>query len=128
MTEVQKKTILVVEDDTALRRILQDKLTTENFSVLTAADGEAALTVFFKNLPDLILLDIYMPKMNGIEMLEKLRSDKRGENVPVLLLTNDDDPQDIKQTLKNNATDFLIKTDWSLEDVVGRIKEVLNIS
>lgn len=122
-----KKKVLIVEDDNALKSVLGDKLKSEDFLVLTAKDGEEGLRVALKNKPDLILLDVVMPKMNGLKMLEKLREDEWGEHVPVLLLSNDDDPEHIKETLKYNASDYLIKSDWELEDIIKKIKETLRL-
>jgi len=68
-----------------------------------------------------------MPKMDGVDMLKKLREDSFGNKVPVLLLTNDGDPEHIKETLKANATDYLVKSDWKLEDIVNKIKETLRL-
>jgi DNA-binding response OmpR family regulator len=121
----QKKKILIVDDDGSLRNALKDKINHEGFTALMAGDGEEGLKVGIKEKPDLILLDVIMPKINGIKMLEKLREDKWGEHVPVLLLSNDDDPEHIRETLKDNATDYLIKSDWELEDLVIKVKEVL---
>jgi len=120
-----KKKILLVEDDTALRNVLGDKLNLEDFTVLEAKNGEEGLIVALKDKPDIILLDIIMPKMNGVEMLKKLREDQWGRTVPVLLLTNDSDPEHIRETLKVNASDYLIKADWQLDDIVKKIKETL---
>jgi len=117
----------IVEDDETLRKILKDKLTQEGFSVLTAKDGEEGLKASFKSNPDLILLDIVMPKMDGVDMLKKLREDGWGSKVPVLLLTNDSNPEHIKETLKADATDYLVKSDWKLEDVIKKIKETLKL-
>ena len=119
--------ILVVEDDETLRKILKDKLTQEGFTLLTAKDGEEGLEAALKSKPDLILLDVIMPKMDGVDMLKKLREDSFGNKVPVLLLTNDGDPEHIKETLKANATDYLVKSDWKLEDIVNIIKETLRL-
>lgn len=119
--------ILIVEDDMALRNILRDKLNSEDFSVLLAKDGEEGLKIGIKEKPDLILLDVIMPKMNGIIMLKNLRENEWGETVPVILLSNDDDPEHIRETLKANASDYLIKSDWELEDVIKRIREILRL-
>ena len=121
------KKILIVEDDRSLRNILKDKVGSEGFSVFTANDGQEGLALAIKEKPDLILLDVIMPKMSGIEMLQKLRETVWGKTVPVLLLSNDDDPEHIKETLKDNATDYLIKSDWELEDVVKKMKETLRL-
>lgn len=118
-----KKTVLVVEDDTALRNVLKDKLEGAGFSVLSAKDGEEGFKIAVKKKPDLILLDVIMPKLDGLAMLKKLRGGSWGKTVPVLLLSNDTDPEHISDTLKNNASDYLIKSDWKLDDVIKRIKE-----
>lgn len=123
----QKKKILIVEDDGPLRKVLKDKIAHEDFSVLTAKDGGEGLKTAIKEKPDLILLDVIMPKMNGIKMLKKLRGNIWGKTVPVLLLSNDDDPEHIRETLKDNATDYLIKSDWKLEDIIKKIKETLKL-
>jgi DNA-binding response OmpR family regulator len=122
-----KKKILIVDDENALRNILEDKLKHEGFLALTAKDGDEGLIIALKNKPDLILLDIIMPKMNGVNMLKKLREDQWGGKVPVLLLTNDSDPEHMRESLKNNATDYLIKSDWELTDVIQKIKETLKL-
>jgi len=121
----QKKKILIVDDDGSLRSVLKDKISHEGFTALTANDGEEGLKVGIKEKPDLILLDVIMPKVNGIKMLKKLRENDWGKTVPVLLLSNDDDPEHIRETLKDNATDYLIKSDWELEDIIKKIKETL---
>lgn len=125
-TDIKKK-ILIVEDDKALSNILADKLNHEDFSVLTASNGEEGLEIANKENPDLVLLDLIMPKMNGLVMLKKLREDEWGETVPVLILSNDDNPEHISETLKDNATDYLIKSDWRLEDIVNKIKATLRL-
>ena len=123
----QKKKILIVDDDSSLRNVLKDKINHEGFAALTANDGEEGLKIGIKEKPDLILLDVIMPKINGIKMLKRLREDAWGKTVPVLLLSNDDDPEHIRETLKDNATDYLIKSDWELEDIIKKIKETLRL-
>lgn len=121
------KKILLVEDDNSLRNVLKDKLEYVGFSVGTATDGAEGLKVSLKEKPDLILLDVIMPKMNGMEMLKELRQDSWGKAVPVILLSNDDDPSHIRETLKDNATDYLVKADWELNDVIRKIKNTLGL-
>jgi DNA-binding response OmpR family regulator len=125
MNTNKKKKILIVEDDSALRRVLEDKLVHDDFLAISADDGEEGLKIGIKEKPDLILLDVIMPKMNGLIMLKKLRENEWGENVPVILLSNDDDPEHIQETLKDNAVDYLVKADWELDDVVQKIKVTL---
>lgn len=126
METENKKTVLIVEDDVALRNVLVEKLTDEKFEVLEAADGEAGLKTALEHHPNLILLDIFMPRMDGITMLSKLRAeDSWGKHVSVIVLTNSTDAQTIATVSGFGATDFLIKSEWSLEALVARIRERL---
>ncbi|SRR3989339_13752 len=125
--ETNNKTILIVEDDSALRHVLADKLTEEGFLPLEAIDGEEGLKLALEKHPALILLDIYMPKMDGITMLSKLRSaDAWGKHVAVLVLTNSTDAQTIEKISNFEGTEFLVKNEWSLDAIVGRIRERIN--
>ena len=126
--ENQKKTVLIVEDEVVLSNILKDKLEGENFLVSTAKNGEEGLSTALNTKPDLILLDIIMPKMDGIEMLKKMREDAWGKNVRVLLLTNDSNPDHMRESLKDNAVDYLIKSDWNLDEVVKKIRTRLEMN
>lgn len=122
--ETNNKTILIVEDDSALRRVLADKLSEEDFIPLEAADGEEGLAVALEKHPALILLDIYMPKMDGITMLSKLRTaDAWGKHVAVIVLTNSTDAQTIEKISSFEGTEFLVKNEWSLDAIIGRIRE-----
>ena len=124
METQSNKTVLIVEDDTALRKVLVDKLNDEGFNVLEAQDGEVGLAQASEHHPALILLDIFMPRMDGITMLSKLRSsDAWGKNVSVIVLTNSTEAQTIATVSGFGATDFLIKSEWSLEALVTRIRE-----
>ena len=117
-----------MEDDVHLLNSLREKLESGGFVPLSAKDGSQGLRVALKEKPDLILLDVIMPKMDGLEMLQKLRKNPWGETATVILLSNDDDPDHIKETLKEDAADYLIKSDWSLEDIVTKIKETLGLN
>ena len=124
METENKKTVLIVEDDIALRKVLVDKLTDEGFIVLEAQDGEVGLKQAIEHHPVVILLDIFMPHMDGITMLSKLRTtDAWGKNVNVIVLTNSTEAQTIATVSGFGATDFLIKSEWSLEALVARIRE-----
>jgi DNA-binding response OmpR family regulator len=122
------KKVLVVEDDGALLQILRDKLTKEAFSVFLAKDGAIGLDTALKEHPDLILLDIVMPVMDGMSMLFHLRKDPWGKTVPVILLTNLSEAEDVAESLRERAYDYLVKSDWKLEDVVKKVKEKLEIA
>ncbi len=116
------KTILVVDDDETIRRVLTDKFEGEKFNVLTADNGEVGLSLALAKHPNIVLLDLVMSRMDGMGMLKALRQDGWGKEVPVMILTNVSNGDEVGEALKYNVYDFLVKTDWSLEDVVERVK------
>ena len=121
------KTILIVEDDNALRNVLVEKLSDEGFAILQATNGEEGLEVALRDRPALILMDILMPKMDGLAMLTKLRGgeDSWGKHVPVMVLTNSTDAQTIYRATNLGANDFLIKSEWSLDAITQKVRERL---
>lgn len=121
-----KKKILIVEDETSLRNALRDKLGLEGFIVLEAKNGEEGLDVALRDHPDLILLDIIMPKMDGLTMLKKLREDVWGKNTKVILLTNLSDNEKVSEALLQGSYDYLVKSDWKIGDVVAKIRARLS--
>lgn len=118
-------TVLIVEDETALATVLGDKLTAEGFRVLQAADGEQGLEMAVSEKPDLILLDVILPKLNGIDMLKKLRTEPAGKKIPVMMLTNLSDSKNLGEALANGAYDFLVKSDWNIDDLVQNVRAKL---
>lgn len=120
-----KYTILVVEDEKVLSNALVSKLTREGFTMITAENGEEGLASALKNHPDLILLDIIMPVMDGLAMLRELRKDPWGERAKVILLTNLSDPGKVTEELVNTVSGCLVKSDWKIEDVVKQVREKL---
>jgi len=127
MNKQKKKIILVAEDQPSLMSALSDKLTQAGFEVIEAFNGEDCLVAVDKYNPDLILLDIVMPKMDGMTVLEKLKSDKDKKDIPIIMLTNLSSFEDIQKATEKGAHDYLVKTDWSLEDIVKKIKERLGM-
>ncbi len=115
--------ILVVDDDEALLKIISDKLTAENFSVLQAKNGLEGLTTALKEHPDLVLLDIVMPEMDGLTMLKKLREDAWGKDVRVIITTNLADDKKTEEAMTQGVYDFLVKTEWSLDDLILKVKD-----
>ena len=125
MTDKTKKKILIVEDEESLRGALRDKFAWEGFDVLEAGDGEEGLKAALREHPDLILLDIIMPKMDGITMLKKLREDDWGKEAQVILLTNLSDNEKLSEALAQGTYDYLVKSDWKIADVVAKVRERL---
>ena len=126
MPETQK--ILVVEDEPSLLLAIGKKLRHEGFEVFEARDGIDGLALAFAKHPDFILLDIVMPKMDGLTMLGKLREDDWGKKVPVLILTNLVSAESAAQAEAHGSHGYLVKTEWTLEDVVKKIREHIGAS
>jgi two-component system response regulator MprA len=121
--------LLVVEDDVSLQGVLRDKFTLEGFSVIEAKDGEEGLAVALREHPDIILLDIIMPKMDGLTMMKKLRQmDEWGKRVPIILLTNlsADDEKINWAIAENEPAYYLVKSNWSISDLVDKVNERLS--
>lgn len=121
----EKKRILIVEDEELLMKALVIKLNHEGFETLTALNGEEGLQVAFSEHPDLILLDIIMPKMDGLTMLKKLREDSWGKDASVVILTNLSDAESVMIAVQNHAYDFLVKSEWEIDDLAKKVKEKL---
>ncbi len=119
MIKLNKK-ILIVEDDKSLLLTLREKFTNEGFFVITAQDGEEGLIAAEKENPDLLLLDIKMPKIDGIAMAKKLK--ETGADAPIIFLTNLDDLKHISDAIEVNKSDYLVKSDWELDDIVKKVK------
>jgi two-component system, OmpR family, alkaline phosphatase synthesis response regulator PhoP len=122
------ESILVVEDTELLRRIYQDKLTQEGYNVLTAQDGLEALNMIHVNKVDLVLLDLIMPRMSGLEALEAMKSDPRTKDVPVIILSNLGQDADIQRGLDMGASDYLIKNAAKPADVSAKISSILRLA
>lgn len=117
----------IVEDDAAERSALRDELTRKGFSILEARDGEEGLEIALREYPDLILLDIRMPKMNGMAMLHKLRQDTWGKKTPVIILTNYDTNDEILAGIvADHPSYYLIKANTPLEKLLEKIEVVLD--
>ncbi len=121
-----KKKIIVVDDEAVLRRALVDALKAENeFEVFEAADGEAAFLAIKEHHPDLVLLDILMPKMDGLTVMKKLKAENMLGSAKVMFLTNSSELSQIADAMASGAFDYFVKADWDIKDVVARVKEQL---
>ena len=124
---MEKKKILIIEDDSILQEALLEFLTAEGFETISALDGEEGVKIGKEKKPDLILLDIVLPKMDGYEVLKAMKADESTKKIPIILLTNLGSLNDVEKALDLGATTYLIKADYKLEEVTKKIKEVLNI-
>ena len=123
MSQTQK--ILIVEDEIPLLNILSNKLAGEGFVVLEAKNGTTGLEMALAEHPDLILLDIILPGMDGITVLKQLHADRWGKKAKVVMLTNLGDNQSVASALALGSRDFLVKSDWKIEDVVKVVHDKL---
>lgn len=117
--------ILLVEDDTFLVEMYTTKFELEGFDVVTAEDGARGLELAKKDDPDIILLDILMPKMDGFEVLDALKKDSTTAKIPVVLLTNLGQKDDVKKGFEKGAVGYLIKAHFMPSEVVDKIKSIL---
>jgi len=123
-----QQAILVVEDTDLLRRMYVDRLTQDGYRVLAASDGLEALNLMRSEAPDLVLLDLIMPMMSGIEVLEHSQADARLREIPVLVLSNLGQDEDIRRCIELGASDYLIKNDARPADIADKIRRILAAS
>jgi DNA-binding response OmpR family regulator len=123
----QKKKILLVEDDTALSAVYRSRLEIEGFDVREANNGEDALSATVEYRPDLILLDVMMPKISGFDVLDILRNTPETANVRIIMLTALSQPKDKERAENLGVDDYLVKSQVVIGDVVARVKHHLGI-
>lgn len=124
-SKAMPKKVLIVEDETSQRNALAKKLESEGFTVATAPDGQTGLESLTEETPDLVLLDLLMPRLGGVEMLEEL--DKRGQVFPgkIVVLSNFDNIDRIRRANELGVTDYWVKTNITLDEVVTRVNNIL---
>jgi len=118
--------ILIIEDDKFLRELISRKLINEGFKIDEAVDGEEGLKKLQETKPDLILLDLILPGFDGFEILERMKDNPSTSSIPVLILSNLGQRDEIERGLKLGAVDFLVKAHFTPEEIVGKIKAVLS--
>jgi DNA-binding response OmpR family regulator len=121
-----KKKVLIIEDEPILLELFVDKFANEGFNTFQATTAEKGIKLALKNKPDMILLDIILPKMDGISMLKKLRKDSWGKSVPVIISSNVTDQTRVAEAMKLGVYDYIIKTKLVLNDLIKQVKEVTN--
>lgn len=122
---MEGKIILLVDDDLTLLEMYEDRLRAEGFEIVQATNGEEALKKAREKKPDLIILDIMMPKVNGFDVLKNLRADEEYRNIPIIVLTALIQDVDRVQGKKLGATDYIVKSETMPGEVIAKIKKAL---
>ncbi len=120
-----KQALLIIEDDPFISELLTKELINSGFTVHYSADAEGGIEILKTRIPDIILLDILLPGMNGFEFLEKIKAEERTKAIPVVILSNLGSEDDIKKGKGLGADAYLVKANFIMEDVVKKIEEVL---
>ena len=119
------KKILFVEDEQALQKTFGDLLKSEGYEVVSAFDGEAGLAMAKSEKPDLILLDLILPKMHGFEVLQHIKDNLETSDIPLIVLTNLEGMGDVEKALELGATTYLVKANYSLDEVLEKVRKAL---
>ena len=119
------KKILIIEDDRFLRELMSRKLLSLQFDVAVAVDGEEGLEKIKSEMPDVVLLDLILPGINGFEVLENAKKNPATAKIPVIILSNLGQSEDIKKGLKLGAEDFLVKAHFTPQEIVNKLKSIL---
>lgn len=120
-----KKRILIIEDEPVLLEVLNTKLEHAGYEVVRADDGEKGLSSIKSEHPDLVLLDLLLPKKSGLEVLEEMRKSKEFSSLPVIVISNSGQPVEVKRVLELGAKDYLVKADFDPDAVIEKVKHVL---
>lgn len=118
-------TVLIVEDDRFLRDLIQQKLIKEGFEVVSAVDGEEALKMVVEKPPQLVLLDLILPGVDGFEVLRRLRADTNTAKLPVIVLSNLGQKEDMDRAMKLGAEDFMVKAHFTPSEIVNKVRTTL---
>ena len=121
-----EENILIIEDDKFLRELISRKIINEGFKMEEAIDGEEGLKKLQEVKPDLILLDLILPGLDGFEVLERIKDNPSTSIIPVLILSNLGQRDEIEKGLKLGAVDFLVKAHFTPEEIVNKVKEILS--
>ena len=119
------KKILLIEDEAAIQKTLGESLRKKNYEVQAALDGEIGLRLAKSENPDLILLDLILPKKHGLEVLEELRKDEATKAIPVIILTNLENVGEVEKAIELGATTYLVKANYSLNEVIEKVQKAL---
>lgn len=121
----EKKKILLIEDDQQISKVYEIQLKREGFITITSRDGDDAVEIFSKENPDLVVLDLMLPKRDGFGVLEYIRKTAKNKDVPILVISNLGQKGDRLRAMELGATSYMIKVDHPIKDIISTIKEHL---
>lgn len=121
----QQKTVLLIEDEPTLQKTISEILIQEGYKMLNALDGEIGLQTALREKPDLILLDLILPKIDGFEVLENIKKNEATKDIPIIVLTNLENAAAVERALALGAQSYLVKANYELEDVVQKVKQAI---
>ena len=119
------KTILFIEDESALQKTVGDLLRGEGYEMISALDGEVGLRLAKEKKPDLILLDLILPRVHGFDVLKRLKEDPKTKEIPVIVLTNLEGLGDVDKAIELGANTYLVKAQYTLQEVVEKVEKAL---
>lgn len=119
------KNILIIEDDEFLRSLINKKLTSEGYNMISAVDGLDGLKKIEEQKPDLVLLDLILPSIGGFDVLAKIRENPASASIPVIILSNLSQKEDIEKGLKLGATDYIVKAQFTPDEIAEKVKSIL---
>lgn len=117
--------ILIIEDEEVLGEVLKEKFDEEKFTCTWKADGESGLKEVEKMMPDMVLLDLILPKMDGFDVLREIKDNPKTKNIPVVVLSNLGEDEEIKKALSLGALDYMVKAQHPMNEVVAKVKQIL---
>jgi len=119
------KKILVIEDDKFLRELITRKLSDDGFVTVEARDGEEGIKKVKEEKPDLVLLDLILPSIDGFEVLSQIKKDENLKSIPIIILSNLGQKEEVEKGLKMGAVDYLIKAHFTPGEIIEKIKSIL---
>lgn len=120
--------ILIIEDEAVLQKALSDMFNEYNHKTIQAIDGDQGVELAKKEKPDVILLDLVLPKRHGLEVLQELKNTESTKTIPVVVLTNLEDKDDIQKALEFGARAYLVKANYDMQEVISKVEECINAS
>ena len=123
---MKKASILIIDDDPTIHTVLKEALENKGYTVDVSADGKEGLEKALTTHPDLIMLDVELPNMRGGMILGKIREDAWGKNVPVIVLSSNENTWSVADIISKGAYEYLLKSDWKLEDIIAKVSKILN--